>query len=277
MKQADASDSAVDQLARRLEDPATQQSLNTVLDRLDVIALSVDAVDGFLRRSDTIGESLVDSLQDVKKTLDQPGFQETVKRVPRGLENLPALLDTLDRSRQILESPGLARILELLSDPDRLAALAGLLEKLETVAFFLDALDGFLRRSDTVIDSVAKGYKDLKEALPPGYLHIGELVTALYELLPTIQQILPKIRILLESKSFQSLMNSGVLDPKTVSVVGRAGDALVDSFEKVGPTSPNIGVMGVMSATRDPDVMRAFTFLTEFGRRFGQQLKKPHA
>lgn len=55
----------------RLADPRTIESLNLLLDKLDVMAFSVSALDGFLRRGDQVVESLSDGVQDLKKMTNQ--------------------------------------------------------------------------------------------------------------------------------------------------------------------------------------------------------------
>lgn len=68
-----------------------------------------------------------------------------------------------------------------------------------------------------------------------------------------------------------SLLESGVLDPEAIEIVGKAGDALVDC--RCQDETPEVGLFGLLRAMRDPDTRRALGFLTEFGKRFGQELR----
>jgi uncharacterized protein YjgD (DUF1641 family) len=67
-----------------------------------------------------------------------------------------------------------------------------------------------------------------------------------------------------------TLLESGVLDPEAIEIVGKAGDALVDC--RCQEETPEVGLFGLLGAMRDPDTRRALGFLTEFGKRFGQKL-----
>lgn len=71
---------------------------------------------------------------------------------------------------------------------------------------------------------------------------------------------------------FTSLVESGVLDPEAIEVVGTAGDALAACRAECGSKPPEVGVFGLLRALRDPDTRRALGFLTTFGKHFGQKL-----
>lgn len=68
-----------------------------------------------------------------------------------------------------------------------------------------------------------------------------------------------------------SLLESGVLDPAAIDIVGKAGDALVDC--RCQEETPEVGLLGLLRAMRDPDTRRALGFLTAFGKRFGKELR----
>lgn len=269
--------STAEAITQRLEEPGKLDSLNRLIDHLDLIATTVDAADGFLRRGEVILDNVSEGVQQVKQAGVSPALSETVRRLPQALEHLPALLDLVDRSSALLSSPGVARLLEMLSDPARLKALASLLEHIELIAFSVEALDGFLRRSEVVMDNVAGAVQEVKKAVP----NLEGPTRSLAEwakYLPLLTDILPKVKRLLDSKGFYTLIHSGIFEPATVSVIGQAGDALVESYNRITPDTKPMGIMGLMGASRDPEVMRALTFLTEFGRRFGQKLEhRPHA
>lgn len=70
-------------------------------------------------------------------------------------------------------------------------------------------------------------------------------------------------------KSIEVLLQSGVLDPKALLVVGELGRALAASAA-VEP--PRMGPMALLSALRQPDVQRAVGFLITVAERFGRGL-----
>ena len=61
-----ASTAAGDALRAKLDDPAVAASLTQILNHADLLAVLVESVDGFLQRSEIIGNSLLESLGDFK-------------------------------------------------------------------------------------------------------------------------------------------------------------------------------------------------------------------
>jgi len=73
---ADGNTERQEQLLARLSDPQTVESLNKLLDRMDIIVLAVEALDGFLSRADTIADNVSDSVGDLRtrsRNLGRPG------------------------------------------------------------------------------------------------------------------------------------------------------------------------------------------------------------
>jgi hypothetical protein len=70
-------------------------------------------------------------------------------------------------------------------------------------------------------------------------------------------------------RELESLLQSGVLDPAAVTVVGEIGQALTDAAAR---PSSEIGVVGLLKAMRDPDVRRALGLLVTFAKLLGARL-----
>ncbi|MDX2199918.1 MAG: DUF1641 domain-containing protein [Phycisphaerae bacterium] len=62
------------------------------------------------------------------------------------------------------------------------------------------------------------------------------------------------------------LLDSDVVHPGAIEMVGRAGRALV---EAAGAPPGSAGVFGALGASGHPDVKRAVAFMIEFAKRFG--------
>lgn len=62
--------SAQTALQTRLDDPEVAASLATLLDHADLLAIMVEGLDGFVRRTEVIGESLVDSINELRVSGD---------------------------------------------------------------------------------------------------------------------------------------------------------------------------------------------------------------
>lgn len=55
-----------DDLLQRLDDPRIVSSLSTILDHADLLATLIDALDGFVRRGEVIGDSLLSFVEEFK-------------------------------------------------------------------------------------------------------------------------------------------------------------------------------------------------------------------
>lgn len=58
--------SAADELRARLDDPQVAESLNTLLDHADLLAVLLTGLDGLIRRGDTISDSLSAAVGEIK-------------------------------------------------------------------------------------------------------------------------------------------------------------------------------------------------------------------
>lgn len=277
-----------DRLQQRLQEPGTTEALLHILDKLDLIAFSLDSVDGFLQRGDAIIENVSDGVAELKGVVptDEFDIQKTASilgaSLPILLEALPQLTETL---------PQLLTLAEKLNNPDTAQALTQIMDNMELVAFSLEAADGFLQRGDAVIESVADGVRDIRGLAPPDELNLintlieglprltaslPQLIEALPQLtatLPLLSGVLTQLQTILQSEEFDALMNSGVFSPKTVGIVGQAGNALVDSYEANQADPKSVGMFGLLKAINDPDVQRALGFAVRFGKQFGQSIK----
>lgn len=164
-------------------------------------------------------------------------------------------------------------LIERLNDPQTAESLNTLIDNLELIAFSVTAVDGFLRRSDAVIDAVTEGVHDLKSTIPSldnDLVDPAEIVPRLTELAKVGLQLSD----LMNSDEFKALMQSGVLSPETLTLVGQAGDALVASRQEAAAqqTAQKIGIFGLLRALNDPDVQRSLNFLLTFSKQFGRKL-----
>lgn len=276
-----------ERLQQRLSDPQTAEILLQILDKLDVIALTVNSLDGFLRRGDEIMDNVSAGVHDLRAAVPASNL-DMQKTASIMAESLPPLIDALPQLTQTLP-----RVLELtrrLDNPDTAAALDKILDNLELASFMLTSIDGFLQRSDTVIDSLANGVHEIRglapanetkllenvaQALPQLAAMLPQLVNMMPQItamLPALADVATRLETILASREFDALMNSGVFAPRTVGIVGQAGNALVDSYEASQVEPKPLGPIGLFRALNDPDIQRALGFLVDFGKRFGQAM-----
>ena len=72
-------------------------------------------------------------------------------------------------------------------------------------------------------------------------------------------------------RDLEALLQSGVLDPAALGIIGELGRALIDTAS-ARPTP--LGPLGLLKALGDPNVQRALGFLVTFSERFGSRLRE---
>lgn len=71
-------EAATSALAARLNDPQVANSLASLLDHADLLALLVQGLDGFIARSEIIGDSLLANITDLRSTVENnPAIKES--------------------------------------------------------------------------------------------------------------------------------------------------------------------------------------------------------
>lgn len=158
-----------------------------------------------------------------------------------------------------------------LDDPQVAAALNTLLDHADVLAVLVSGLDGFVRRGDTITDTVSSAVAEFRGASAAGIpgadalkgVDVQSLVASLATLSGSVVGATPALN---------TLLSSGLTDPQAAQVLASLGDSLVDG--KAGAANPPKGLYGLWKATKDPDVARGLGFLLavakSFGRRVGQ-------
>ena len=72
-------------------------------------------------------------------------------------------------------------------------------------------------------------------------------------------------------RELDALLNSGVLAPGTLRIIGELGRALTETAAAPRAAS---GLLGLLRALREPDVQRALGFLVTFAERLGRRLRE---
>jgi uncharacterized protein YjgD (DUF1641 family) len=168
-----------EELQARLADPRVVNALNRLLDKLDVVAASVEMADGFIRRSSDIADNVSDSVAEIRQT----GGGEAAHFIGK----LPAIARASVKVADAADSPSFDRLLESgllnrLAAPETIAGMTVLLDKLDLMVFAVQAVDGFLRRGDDVANSIAESVAELRKVKSPEIAnvigHIPQLATA---------------------------------------------------------------------------------------------------
>lgn len=239
MKSPPTTTNGTTDLQTRLQDPEVRASLSRLLDRLDTVERAVDG----LERLDA---DLPDAVSVAADVVDD------------------ALTRAADRGVVLDERAGEAlKLAEKLTEPRTVAVLTALLDRIDRLERLLDLSDQMPGLVATLVDVVDAEYARATDAGYDPEQTVRRTVDAL-----------KRLGDLFRTDEFQALLDSGVLDPKALRVVGSLGTALVESqAEASRGETPSRGLFGLLGALRDPDVQRAAGFLTSFARRFGRQLR----
>ncbi len=204
-----------------------------------------------------------DTLSTLNRLLDRlDNIEATIERLEQTVQRIPGMLamagDMADEAYVKAQHNGVEiedRLKTATHIAERLTAPA-MTERLDQLITFSEQLPGLMAMSVDVLDA---GYRS---ACQKG-IDIETLSKqGLY--------VLKQLTELLQSKEFQALMKSGVLEPETLKIISHAGDAMVESQQQ---NSKPVGLFGLFREMRDPDTKRALGFLMEFAKRFGQQLR----
>jgi uncharacterized protein YjgD (DUF1641 family) len=295
-------------LDARLQDPETRRKLAHLLEKLDTVEQTLDTLErledqmpGVLETTADVVDEELTRAADRGVVLDERAG-EAVKLAekltePRTVEVLSALIDRLDQLEEVAELaeqvPAAAsvtvdtiddaltraadrgvvvderareglRLLEKLTEPDTAAALERILDRSdqldELTALAEDAPDAIA----TVVDILDAEYA---RAAAQGYDPEQTLRRAF--------GALSRLGELFRTEEFEALLDSGVLDPEALQVVGSLGSALVESQKEASRgETPRRGFFGLLGALRDPDVQRAIGFVTTFAKKFGRNLRE---
>lgn len=147
-----------------------------------------------------------------------------------------------------------------LDDPKVAAAIGLVLDNADTLALGLVALDGLLRRADTISDNIETGLKDVK-VVADSFSYLAAPTRRLAQEAPGI------------ADAAEALLESGMLSREVVGLLGRLAGALVEGAGQAQAKGTTVnGVIPALRALRDPDVARGLGFLVEVSRALGKAL-----
>jgi uncharacterized protein YjgD (DUF1641 family) len=260
-----------ERLLERLEDERTVAALEGLLDQAELLAFSVRALDGLLRRGDELAGNLGQGLAELRQ------FSPDGAGGPSAIEQVPRLARAGARLAEVAERPAVQRLLdsgllEELGKPQTIAALQSLLQHVELLAFAGQALDGFVRRGDAVVEAVAESVGDLRTVTRD---------SALADALPSLQRV---AKLALERHTLEAIVkladaglpvvDSGLFEPELVASVADAGTTLAESYEEARQSKPRpIGPLDLFRVLRDPDVQRSLGFAVAVARNFGRRTR----
>jgi hypothetical protein len=262
-----------ERILAKLGDPRTADALERLLDKLDVVAFGVEAIDSFMRRSEEVADSLSASIQEMK------GMNGADRTAADFVYALPQLARTGIQVAAATQRPGFQNLMDSglidrLGDPKTIENIQTVLSKLEIVAFALTAIDGFAKRGDEITDSVRESLEDVRGLV--GSLDFAKLkpLVELLDHLPGllasgVMEQLPEL-----TKLADVIIKSGVATPENIAALTQAAKTVSDSYDAAKRVPPRqIGIFGLLRELKDPDVNRSVTLALEFAKQYGKRIE----
>lgn len=265
-----------ERLQQRLNDPRVAEGLSRLLDRIDSVSFAVDAVEGFVSRGEVIIDSLTETANELRYT-ENNKWSNLATQAPELIET-GAKLASVSKAIDVDEVQR-SKILERLTEPNTLAQINSLLDRLPLIAFLAESTEGLIRRGETIADNLSGMVGELK--LNEGTA--GDRLGSLFEMLPKMQAVgeqvlgselagadLPKA-----IDAGHAVLNSGIMDKQVIETLGRVGKMFADAYQQVSsqPVQPVGGFWATLRATKDPDVEKTLGFAFAFAKAFAKHLK----
>lgn len=142
-----------------------------------------------------------------------------------------------------------------LEEPQTASALNTLLDHVDLLAVMVTALDGFIGRSDAIVETLADAVTELRTTANNADLptvDVKGLVNSAAAAAPTAKMALDQLS-----------------DPRTAEVVTQLSTAVHEAGQSraAAPSGP----LALLRALKDPDVSRALGFMLELAKAFGRQ------
>lgn len=275
---------------------STDQLLHRILERLDALESKVNGVALVAEHAQA---AVVDTIDDRVRALQAEGVDVDARLAAGG-----ALLERLTAPET---SAALTRLLDRVEALEQATVVAE--QAPNAIATFTDIVDGLLAEAQAKgvdVDARAKAMLHLLErasspevtealctltrelprlataveALPNGIAMamdaFDDFVGGLTErgmdvegLLENMVTVATRVSNVLESPEFSALMSTGVLAPRTLEIIGKAGEALIRTQQD---EVPRVGLFGAVKAAGNPDTQRLLGFALTFAQHFGRQL-----
>ena len=154
----------------------------------------------------------------------------------------------------------------MLADPEIRQSLAVIVANAPTLAAMAAMGTALLQRGPEISDNINVAIRSLRDEGAgdgtPGKL--GNAVTALAELAPVAESIGAR------TETIQGFLDSAILRPEIVQVVGTFGEAALEADQRTRGKQVNVGsVFALNKLLKDPDIQETLGYFVEFAKVFG--------
>jgi hypothetical protein len=155
----------------------------------------------------------------------------------------------------------------MLADPEIRQSLAVLVANAPTIAALAAMGTALLQRGPELSDNINGIVQSLRDS--QGSNRAKELqaaVGALSQLAPMAETLATR------SETVQGLLDSAILRPEIVQVVGTFGEAALEADKRTRGKQVEVGsIFALNKVLKEPDVQETLAFFVEFARVFGKR------
>lgn len=154
----------------------------------------------------------------------------------------------------------------MMSDPETRQALAVIVANAPTLAALSAMASQLLQRGPEIADNVNALVRQLRVEGAGDEHRIGDAIGSLSSLAPLAPALAAR------TETITSLLDSPVLAPEVVEVVGRVGNAAVEADAATRGKQAQVGgAFAILRELKDPQVQEGLAFLFAFAKAFGRQ------
>ena len=284
--EADNLDERLDDLDRRLS--RIEQKLDRVTELIDrapsLVATATDVADEYARRAEKQGASVderVNALAPVLLRLSEPEVLETLElllertdRIEQTVEMLDTLEGTAATVGDVVDSYAMqldergAGVDERLRAFGKLVVRATEPEVLETLHMIVERNDS-LRQAVEMVDQMPGTVATVVDTFDELVMEASEHGIDVVQVTQGMAEAAEELAQFIQGHEFQHLMESGVLDPEAVRVIGKIAGSMAEASSEEAETS---GFFDLFRAMRRSNVKRAVNFMLRIGEHFGEAL-----
>lgn len=158
----------------------------------------------------------------------------------------------------------------MLADPEIRQSLAVIVANAPTLAALAAMGTALLQRGPEITDNINASILQLRETEGGGKAsQIGTAVSALAELAPMAETLATR------ADTVQGLLDSAILRPEIVQVVGTFGEAALEADRRTRGRQMEVGsIFALNRLLKEPEVQETLAFLVEFARVFGKHQRE---
>jgi uncharacterized protein YjgD (DUF1641 family) len=157
----------------------------------------------------------------------------------------------------------------MLQDPEIRQSLAVIVANAPTLAALAAMGTALLQRGPELSDNINGLVQQLRDSDQGGKpAQIGSAVNSLAQLAPVAETLATR------TDTVQGLLDSAILRPEIVQVVGTFGEAALEADKRTRGKQAEVGsIFALNKVLKEPEVQETLAFFVEFARVYGTRLR----